>query len=80
MLGGWVLPSWGDRGWWSPDGSKLAVKRRDTRNAGKVPIVHWLKQTEDVTWEYYPPAGGPVRQIELFVLDVLSRQRVRVDI
>lgn len=79
---GWSVGGWGDQGWWSPDSFKLAAKKVDSRKADKVPIVHWLKPTEEVEvmWAYYPTAGGPVAQIELFIVDVLSRQRVRVDV
>ncbi|MFQ5791349.1 MAG: DPP IV N-terminal domain-containing protein [Acidobacteriota bacterium] len=76
----WSVAGWGDQGWWSPDSSKLAVKKVDSRKVEKMPVVHWLKPTEEVTWAYYPIAGGPVAQIELFVLDVLSRQRVGVGV
>ena len=74
----WSVAGWGDQGWWSPDGFKLAVKKVDSRKVEKMPIVHWLRQTEEVEWVYYPTAGGPVTQNELFVVDVLSKQRVRV--
>ena len=75
---GWSVAGWGDQGWWSPDSFKLAAKKVDSRKVVKVPIVHWLKPTEEVTWHHYPIAGGTVAQIELFVVDVLSKQQVRV--
>ena len=75
---GWSVASWGDQGWWSPDARKLAVKKVDSRKVDQMPIVHWLKPAEEVTWAYYPIAGGSVAQIELFIVDVLSKQRVRV--
>ncbi len=74
----WSVAAWGDQGWWSPDSLKLAAKKVDSRNVDKMPIVHWLKPTEEVTWDYYPIAGGPVTQNELFVVDVLSKQQVHV--
>ncbi len=74
----WLVPSWGDQNWWSPNSFKLAVKKVDLRNVEKMPIVHWLKPIEGVTWDYYPPAGGAVAQTELFVVDILSQQQVRV--
>jgi len=74
----WLVPSWGDQNWWSPDSFKLAVKKVDSRKVVKMPVVHWLKPTEEVTWDYYPIAGGPVAQVELFIVDVLSKQRVRI--
>jgi len=77
---GWLVPSWGDQSWWSPDSFKLAAKKLDVRKVAMMPIVHWLEPIEQVTWDYYPPAGGAVAQTELFVLDVRSKQRVRVDV
>ena len=75
----WLLPSWGDQGWWSPNSLKLAAKKYDTRQVEKMPIVHWLKPIEHVTWDYYPPPGSAVARIELSILDILSGQRVLVD-
>ena len=77
---GWSVAGWGDQGWWSPDSFKLAAKKVDSRKVVKMPIVHWLKPTEEVTWHHYPIAGGTVAQIELFVVDVLSKQQVRVGV
>ncbi len=74
----WSVAGWGDHGWWSPDSLMLAAKKVDSRKVVKMPIVHWLKPTEEVTWDYYPIAGGTVAQIELFVVDVLSKKQVRV--
>ena len=76
---------WG-RGWpgpwakWSPDNFKLAVKKVDFRKVPKIPIVHYLKPTEEVEWMHHPRAGGPMEQTELFVVDILSKRQVRIDI
>jgi dipeptidyl aminopeptidase/acylaminoacyl peptidase len=66
---------------WSPDSSKLAVKKVDSRKVAPIPIVHWLKPTVEVEWVPFPKAhvGGPLRQSELFVVDILSKRQVRVD-
>ncbi len=66
---------------WSPDSSKLAVKKVDSRKVAPIPIVHWLKPAVEVEWVPFPFArlDGPLRQSELFVLDILSKQQVRVD-
>ncbi|MDA2930967.1 S9 family peptidase, partial [Acidobacteria bacterium AH-259-O06] len=70
--------------WWSPDSFKLALKKEDWRKVPKIPVVHWLKPVEEVDWEQYPPrasrAGGPTYQTELFILDILSKRQVHVDI
>ena len=77
-------PWWGD--WlgpgalWSPDSFKLAVKKVDYRQAPKIPLVHYLKPREEVEWVPYPnKAGAPIAQIELFIIDILSKRQVRID-
>ncbi len=65
---------------WSPDGLKLAVKKVDIRKVAKIPIVHWLKPEEEVEWVPFSALGGPIPQTELFIVDILSKQQVRVDI
>ncbi len=66
---------------WSPDNLRLAVKKIDARQAAKIPIVHWLGPIEEVEWVYphRTMTGGPMRQPELFVVDILSRRQIRVD-
>jgi len=65
--------------WWSPDGAKLAVKRRDYRKVSKVPIVSWTG-TEDanIEWAHHSLPGGPVTETEIYIVDILSRKFVRV--
>ncbi len=65
---------------WSPDSFKLAVTKRDSRKVPKIPIVHWLKPTVEVEWFHRPRVGGPLPQWELFIVDILSKRQVRVDI
>ena len=72
-------PNWAS---WSPDSSKLAVRKVDLRQVPKLPIVHWLGPVEEVEWihlSYDRPAGGPMRQTELFIVDISSKRRMRVD-
>lgn len=76
----WMVPSWGDLGWWSPDGLKLAAKKKDTRQVAMMPIVHWLGLSQEVAWRYYPPPGAPVARIELYVLDVPTGKPVLIDV
>jgi dipeptidyl aminopeptidase/acylaminoacyl peptidase len=64
---------------WSPDGMALAVTRSDRRSVLKLPILHWLKPTEEVEWVPYTKAGGSLAQEELHVVDVISRRSQRVD-
>src|SRR4029078_5523066 len=42
------------------------------------PIVHWLKTNEEVEWVRYPRAGQPIPQTEVYLVDVLARNPVRV--
>ena len=75
----YYAPMWAS---WSPDSSKLAARKVDLRQVPKLPIVHWLGPVEEVEWIHLSwdrPAGGPMRQTELFIVDVSSRRRVRVD-
>ena len=71
---------WGARwAWWSPDSFKLAFKRVDTRKVRKIPIVHYLNLPEEVEWFHKALPGGPIPQTELFIVDILSKRRVRID-
>ena len=64
---------------WSPDSSKLAVKKGDYRKMPKIPIVDYLSPTEEVLWISYSRAGEPIPQTELFILDILSKKLTRVE-
>ncbi|MGH8057683.1 MAG: DPP IV N-terminal domain-containing protein, partial [Candidatus Entotheonellia bacterium] len=64
---------------WSPDSRKLAVNKIDFRGAPKIPVVHFVKQKQDVDWVYYPKAGEPRAQSTLYIVDILSRRQLKVD-
>ena len=64
---------------WSPDSFKLAVKKVDYRKVPKIPVVHWLKPREEVEWVRHSRAGEPIHQSELYIVDVYSKRKVRVD-
>ena len=76
---------WGDvefEPWWaswSPNSLKLAVKKVDYRHVPKIPILHYLP-TEEVEWVHFPRAGQPMRRDELFIVDILPKRWVRIDI
>ena len=67
--------------WWSPDASKLAFYRFDEK-----PVTDYflqLGQTEiqsTVDIEAYPKAGTPNPVVELFVHDLASGTKTRVDV
>jgi len=65
---------------WSPDSLKLAVKKVDYRKVSKIPIVHYLKATEEVEWIVYPRRGEARPQVELYIVEILSKRQVRVEI
>ena len=64
---------------WSPDSRKLAVNKIDFRGAPKIPVVHFIKQKQDVDWAYYPKAGEPRALSTLYIVDILSKRQVKVD-
>lgn len=64
---------------WSPDSRQLAVKKNDRRRVNKRPIVRYLKTTEEVNWVFFRKPGGPLPQNKLFIIDVASKQQIRLD-
>ena len=64
---------------WSPDSLKVAVTKKDSRKVLYLPIVHWLKPTEEIEWVHYVKTGNPMPQTELFIVDILSKEKIRVD-
>ena len=76
---GWELPG----AQWLPDGSKLAIRKVDSRKVTKIPVVHWLKPTVEVEWfpSLASPAriGEPLPRVELYVVDILAKRAVRID-
>ena len=63
---------------WAPDGVRAAVMKVDERAMERVPIVHWLKQIEEVEWASYAKAGNPLPRQELHIVDVAGRRTVAV--
>lgn len=70
-----------DRGfWWSPDGSKLAFVRADSRHIKDYTIVHQGKSVVDNEPHRYPFAGEPNAILELHVVDLASGVNARMDL
>ena len=65
---------------WSPSSLRLAAFRIDNRHVERVPLVHWLKTTEEVEWWPFTKAGGPLPRPELHILDVIAKTDVTVDV
>ncbi len=64
---------------WAPDGARVAAMKVDSRRMERVPVVHWLKQTEEVEYAPYAKAGNPLPRQELHIVDIPARRAVRVD-
>ena len=79
---------WWDWPWkkqlaWSPDSRKLAAGKMDFREVPKLPLVDFLKPTEEVTWgprfRDAELAGEPMPQQAVYIFDIGSKRRVKVD-
>ncbi len=70
---------YGEGAKWSPDSTKVAAAKVDTRKVDRLPVVHWLKQTEEVEFIPYPKAGRAMPQTELFIIDILSKKKIRIE-
>jgi dipeptidyl aminopeptidase/acylaminoacyl peptidase len=64
---------------WSPDGTKLFVKRADDRKVHHLPVINYSKPLEEVEWTVYPKVGGALEIPELFVLDITTKRQVKID-
>ena len=64
---------------WSPDGRHLAVVQVDTRQVHEVPIVDYSEALEKVTMARYAKTGDAMGEMDVFVVDVDSGRRVRLD-
>ncbi len=66
--------------WWSPDGSKLAIKRVDSRQMHKIPVLEYTKGPEEIEWVLFPRIGGPSWQRDLHIFDIPTNRRIAVDL
>ncbi|MEE9611299.1 MAG: DPP IV N-terminal domain-containing protein, partial [Desulfatiglandales bacterium] len=79
---GWIIQG----AMWSPDSSKIAVKRIDYRQVPSFPVVHWLEMPQRVEWRYprssftTTKAGAPLPRTELFVVDIHSKRKIRIQV
>ena len=65
---------------WSPDGTKLFVKKSDNRKVHQLPVINYSKPNEAVEWSIYAKAGDAIEIPELFVCNILSKQVVKIDV
>ncbi len=77
--------SWCDGAWpyaasaWSADGNTLAAFKADARQVHYMPVVHWLKRGEEVSYHMYAPAGGTLPYQQLYFIDVPSGAKKAVE-
>lgn len=74
---GWDM--WNASPEWSPDSSKLAITKVDTRKMDSLPLVNWLDDDEKVIRQPWSRAGRPLWRTELFVVDTSSKKRILID-
>jgi len=77
---GYAWDLWNASPLWSPDGSRLILTKVDWREMPKIPLVNWLKQREDVDWVIYSKAGESLWKSELYVIDINSKKKVKIEI
>lgn len=70
----------GVRSTWSPDGRHLFAFKYDRGKVPKLPVVHVLKREEEVQWWRFQKAGAPLDRAEVFIVPVLGKDPVRIDI
>lgn len=66
--------------WWSPDGTKIAFVRADSRHIPEYPIVHQGGSRVDVERHRYPFAGEANAVVELGVVDVETGETTWMDL
>ncbi len=64
---------------WAPDGNTVAAFKVDKRQVHYMPVVHWLKRQEEVSYHMYAQTGGRLPQQQLHFVDVLSGEKVAVE-
>lgn len=64
---------------WSPDGAWLVVQQALTEGVNRIPLVDWLDPHGHVDLELKALVGGPIESVELWIFDVESGERRKVD-
>jgi dipeptidyl aminopeptidase/acylaminoacyl peptidase len=78
---GWEVAGWPEpAALWSPDSSKIVLKKIDDRGVMKLPIVDYSKHPQKVEWFLFPWAGERHPRPELYVVDVASKRGIMVDL
>ena len=63
---------------WSPDSARAVVQRIDYRGLHRYPVVHWLKEPEEVEWLPYTKTGQPLEKVELHFFDPAGPRTIRI--
>ena len=66
--------------WWAPDDSRIAVERVDESGVGIVNRAAIGAEGTKIYPQRYPAAGTPNAMVELYVIDPVSKARVKVDL
>ncbi len=69
---------WGG-GVWSSDGKRIAATRSDSREVPKLPVIDWLQATEEIEFFPYSRSGQAVPLSEVWIIEVESGDRTRVE-
>ena len=80
--------SWGGPGqWesvfpatWSPDGTRIAATRKDSKDVFKLPLKHWLQDGEPVDTYVYPVSGGAMPIWSAHIVDSATGAVIDADI
>lgn len=74
----WSLVEWPPpAGFWSPDSTRLVVRRFDRRGQPRIPVVHYDQPREYVVW--HPWVGEQEPPLELAIFDLPSGERREVE-
>jgi dipeptidyl-peptidase-4 len=65
--------------WWSPRGDSLAFYRFDDRHVGQFPLLNESAPYPQIRWQRYPKAGTRNPAVEVWVLNVETGSRVRLE-
>ncbi|MBA3357604.1 MAG: DPP IV N-terminal domain-containing protein [Pyrinomonadaceae bacterium] len=65
---------------WSPNSLYLFAATMDRRDVPKIPIVQYVKTSPDLYWVRFPYAGGPIDRVQPYILDILGRKTVKLDL
>ena len=71
---------WRVGGLWAPDSSRVAVFKRDEREVPLQPMVHYLKQNDEVSFVRFTKTGERLPLTQLYVVDLRSRTPVKAQL